>query len=265
MFARLIDEARVNEFCVPGATVGDAFQAAFEFLRRVGQRDEYVYKAALVRKVLLGKHSLNTASLLNEFRAGDCKADLVILNGTATVYEIKSERDSLGRLARQVENYQKVFAKTYVVSSDDHIDGVINTVPVAVGVVSLNSRFHVSTIRDATDCIDRVCPKAIFEALRSAEASQILKRLKIQVPDVPNTKLHGAMREVFSGLQPDQVHRAMVETLKRTRSLVPIGTLIDRLPTSLHAAALTIGVRPTDHDRLVNAVHAPLSEAIRWA
>ncbi|MEI9986083.1 MAG: sce7726 family protein [Aliidongia sp.] len=54
---------------------------------------------SVTQKILMGKHSLRTASMLNEFRAGSCKADLVILNGTATVYEIKSERDSLTRLA----------------------------------------------------------------------------------------------------------------------------------------------------------------------
>ena len=265
IFARLVGEARIKGFCGPDATVGDAFDAAFKFLRRVGQRDEYIYKAALVRNILLGKHSLNTASLLNEFRAGDSKADLVILNGTATVYEIKSERDSLGRLARQVENYQKVFARIYVIASDDHVDGVINTVPNEVGVVSLNPRFRVSTIRDAIDCADFVCPQAVFNSLRSAEARAILTRLDAKVPDVPNTKMHGAMRQIFAQLQPAVVHNAMVETLKRTRSLVPIGALVDRLPKSLHAAALTIDVRPVDHDRLANAVRAPLDLAMRWA
>lgn len=264
LFARLVDQAQIGEICITRATVGDAFDAAFRFLRRVGQRDEYIYKSALVRKVLLGRHSLNTASLLNEFRAGDCKADLVVLNGTATVYEIKSERDSLGRLARQVENYQKVFAKVYVIASDDHVDGVLGTVPKEVGVVSLNPRFRVSTVRNASNCVDLVCPKAIFESLRSAEARAVLKKLQAEVPDVPNTRLHAVMREIFATLQPALVHGAMVETLKRTRSLLPIGPLIDRLPESLHAAALTIDIRPADHDRLVNALQAQLDDAMRW-
>jgi hypothetical protein len=85
------------------------FDAAFQLLKRQGCRDEYVYKAALVQKILLGRHSLQTASMLNEFRVGGCKADLAILNGTATVYEVKSERDSLARLQRQIAAYTTVF------------------------------------------------------------------------------------------------------------------------------------------------------------
>ncbi|MGQ9371654.1 sce7726 family protein [Azospirillum sp. ST 5-10] len=263
-FARLIGEARIEEFCPSGATVGEAFDAAFAVLRRIGQRDEYVYRAALTRNILLGKHSLNTASMLNEFRVGVCKADLVILNGTATVYEIKSERDSLARLERQVENYRKVFAKVYVIASETHVRGVMGTVPEEVGVMSLSPRFHISTIRDAADCSEQVCPQAIFDSLRSAEARAVLKELGTDIPDVPNTMMHAIMREVFGQLRPVEVHKAMVQTLKRTRNLAPLGALVDRLPTSLHAAALSIQVRRADHDRLVDSVRTPLASALDW-
>jgi hypothetical protein len=265
IFARLIRETQIERFCGPSATVGEAFDAAFAMLRRVGRRDEYVYRAALTRNVLLGKHSLNTASMLNEFRAGACKADLVILNGTATVYEIKSERDSLSRLARQVENYRKVFAKVYVIASECHVRGVIETVPEEVGVMSLCRRFHISAIRDGIDRPDLVCPQTVFDSLRSAEARAILKALGAAVPDVPNTRLHGAMREAFGQLRSTDVHRAMVGTLKRTRNLAPLGALVDRLPNSLHAAALSIQFRSADHDRLIDAVRTPLCVAAAWA
>jgi hypothetical protein len=100
--------------------------AAFSLLRREGYRHEYIYKADLTHKILLGKHSLHTASMINEFRVGDCKVDVAILNGTATVYEVKSERDSLARLERQIAAYATVFAKVYVIASESHIRAVLN-------------------------------------------------------------------------------------------------------------------------------------------
>lgn len=263
-FARLIAEARIAEICTAGATVGEAFDTAFAMLRRVGHRNEYVYRAALTSNVLLGTHSLKTASMLSEFRVGTCKADLVILNGTATVYEIKSERDSLNRLARQIENYQKVFAKIYVIASESHVRGVIDTVPEEVGILSLCRRSHISTLRSATESFNSIYSKSIFESVRSAEARIILKMLDFEVPDVPNTLLHGAMREIFGKLQPMKVHKAMVETLKQTRNLAPLGSLVDCLPDSLHAAALSVDIRRADHDRLVNALCTPLDAAMRW-
>lgn len=82
-----------------------------EFLNRVysflfkNYRNEYIYKNVIVNKILLGKHSLKTSQMLTEFRVGKCKADVVVLNCTSTVYEIKSELDSFNRLGKQLGVY----------------------------------------------------------------------------------------------------------------------------------------------------------------
>lgn len=265
LFARLFVQADIADRCADGATVGEAFDATFDVLKTAGQRDEYIYRSALTHNVLMGTHSLNTACMLTEFRAGACKADLAILNGTATVYEIKSERDSLARLANQVDNYKQVFAKVYVIASEGHISGVLDTVPEDVGVMMLGSRYRITTVREAEDRPDRICPATVFESLRSAEAVAILKRLKIAVPDVPNTQRHASMRAVFAQLDPAAVHRAMVTTLKRSRDLAPLSDLVDHLPRSLHAAALSIQVRRADHGRIIDAISTPLGAAMAWA
>ncbi|WP_052642751.1 sce7726 family protein [Pseudorhizobium banfieldiae] len=265
LFARLFELTGLADRFVGDTTVGDAFDSVFSILRAEGRRDEYVYRSALTHNILLGKHSLNTACMLTEFRAGACKADVAILNGTATVYEIKSERDSLSRLANQIENYKKVFAKVYVIASEGHVKGVLDTVSEDVGVMMLGSRYRIATVREAENRPDRICPTTVFESLRSAEAVAILKRLKVAIPSVPNTQRHAAMRAVFTELDPTAVHEAMVTTLKGTRDLAPLGELVDHLPRSLHAAALSIQIRRADHCRIVEAVSTPLCAAKVWA
>jgi hypothetical protein len=265
LMKRLLDHTDVVSRCGADATVGDALDCAFDILKVSGRRDEYIYRAALTEKILMGTHSLRTASMLNEFRAGPCKADLVILNGTATVYEIKSERDSLVRLANQVEHYKRVFAAVNVITSEDHVDGVLRTVPADVGIMCLSRRRTISTLREAIDQPDRVCPMTIFASLRSSEAAAILKSLGAAVPQVPNTQLHAAMRENFATFKPADLHREMVHTLKRTRNLASLSELVKQLPKSLHAAALSIRVRRSDHARLVDAAATPLRAAMLWA
>ncbi len=265
LFRRLMDSAELAVQWGPQATVGDAFDSAFEVLKVAGKRDEYIYRAAISHKILMGIHSLRTASMLNEFRAGSCKADLVILNGTATVYEIKSERDSLSRLGNQVENYKRVFAKVNVIASEDHIEGVLSTVPHDVGVLCLSKRYRISTEREAINCPERICPMTVFESLRSAEAVAILKAIGLEIPQVPNTMLHASLRSLFIGLDPATLHFEMVRTLKRTRNLASLSELVDQLPDSLQAAALSIPVRRADHNRLVEAVGTPLHAAMAWS
>ena len=265
LFRRLLGQTDLIERVGPCATVGDIFDSAFNILKIAGHRDEYIYRAAISQKVLMGTHSLRTASMLNEFRVGSCKADLVILNGTATVYEIKSERDSLARLVNQVENYKRVFAKVNVIASEGHIDGVLNTIPDDVGVMCLSKRYRITSVREAADRPERICPVTVFESLRMAEGISILRAMGVAVPEVPNTRKHTAMRELFATRDPVAVHAEMVRTLKRTRDLAPLGGFVDRLPKSLLAAALSVSVPRSDHSRLIDATATPLRVAMTWS
>lgn len=264
LFSSLLKETGLLRKDVAFDTVSEAFDAAFALLRKAGQRDEYVYRAALTQNILLGRHSLNTASMLTEFRAGSCKADLAILNGTATVYEVKSERDSLTRLENQLLNYRKVFAKTYVVVAEQFVQQVIDKTTADIGIMSLARWDRIKTVREAVDQSNSVCPATIFDSLRITEAKAILLELGIETPEVPNTKLHAAMREIFANQDPATVHHEMVKTLKRTRNLAPLGALLNQLPVSLRPAALSIKVRPSDHERLINALKTPINKAIGW-
>lgn len=262
LFSRLLSQCNLN--LNPLGTVGDVFEKAFATLRSVGQRDEYVFKAALTHKVLLGVHSLKTASMLTEFRAGNCKADMVILNGTATVYEIKSDRDSLARLERQLEAYRKVFAKAYVIAAEDHVDGVMRVAPDDVGVMCLTRRYQISTVRQAVENANRICPDTLFDSLRGGEAEQVLTRLGAVTPKVPNTQIYAARKGLFCQFPPSALLAEVVQVLKRSRNLAPLGSLVDDLPPSLHAAALSVSIRQKDHARLVTAVNTPVSRAIHW-
>lgn len=266
LFARLAQQSLLlADLPASSSTVSTLFDVAFSVLKRRGYRDEYVYKAALTQNVLLGKHNLRTASMVTEFRVGDCKADVVILNGTGTVYEIKSERDSLARLQRQMAAYAKVFAKVYVIAAESHVAAVIDLVPEHVGVRCLDARGYITLKREAVEQPERTCPAAIFDCLRTDEARRILIAQNVFVPQVPNTEISGALKELFVQLAPAVAHRGMVDVLKKSRNLLPLSQLIDQLPVSLQTAALSVPLRKLDHSRLVSAVNTPLDAALAWA
>lgn len=264
LFRRLVDISELSTHSCPQHTIADAFDTAFKLLNHSGLRDEYIYRAFLIRRVLLGTHSLHTASMLSEFRVGNCRTDLVILNGSATAYEIKSERDSLARLVNQVTTYQRAFAKTYVVTSEDQANDVLSVVPESVGVMRLTQRRHVSTIREARECYDHFCPTTVFDSLRTTEVATILEHFDIQIPNVPNTRLRTSMRDAFADLEPKRLQLAMVQTLKRTRNLAPMNSLIEQIPNSLHAVALSTQIRRKDHDRLAEVLTLPLAATKTW-
>ncbi|ERJ19689.1 phage-related protein Cll [Salinisphaera shabanensis E1L3A] len=261
-FARLLKLADLES--PPNKTVADGFDIAFESLKRSGDRDEYVYRSALTQKVLLGRHSLNTAAMLTEFRTGSCRADLVILNGTATVYEIKSERDSLNRLAAQVDEYRKVFASVNVIACNKHLDQILTVIPDDVGLLNLSDRFRIQVVREGAIAPWRISPTSIFDSLQSVEATKILQRLGIEVPAVPNTKKRQVLRSLFADLDPETLHGAVVRTLRDTRKQANFSHVLDNLPRSLHAAALTTPIKQQNYARLLEAVMTPLAVAKNW-
>jgi len=265
LFARLARETALVDWVSARSPVHRFFDKAFSLLKQEGVRDEYIYKAVLMHRILLGKYSLRSACMLNEFRVGECKADIVILNGTATVYEVKSERDSLQRLQRQLAAYLTVFAQVYVIAAEDHILGVESLVPEDVGILRLSPSNRILTVREAIDRPERTSSAAIFESLRTQEARQLLISHGITVPDVPNTALRATLKNLFVKLDPNKAHQGMVKVLKETRNLVSLSALVTQLPKSLQAAALSVPLRKADHARLVEAVQTRMEVAMNWA
>jgi hypothetical protein len=89
-----------------GSSVRNAISVAYRHLNE-HYRSEYYYKNTIANKLLIERHDLNQTTLINEFRIGGSIADLVMVNGVNTVYEIKTELDS-------PENYRSKYRTTGV-------------------------------------------------------------------------------------------------------------------------------------------------------
>lgn len=264
LFARLVAASRLATAVSPAAPIRDLFDLGFTALRR-SYRDEYVYRSAIAHNILFGVHSLKTSSMLSEFRVGACKADVVILNGTSTAYEIKSDRDKLDRLTRQLSAYLQVFAQVHVITAEKQVHSVAAQIPTDVGILVLKRRGTISTVRHAIENRARVLPTAVFDSLQRHESRRILERAGVAIPRVPNTQIHTVQRDLFSRLTPEQAHDGMVHVLKETRSHLAVADLIRSLPRSLQASAMTTNLRRRDHDRLLGVLQTPVREALSWA
>lgn len=161
--------------------IGTLFDRAFGQFKRCVHRKEYVYKKALTKKVLLGIHSLQTASMVTEFGVGWRKVDVVILNNT--VYEIKSERDSLSRLVDQIDAFRRVFAMVNVIVGENHPRDLESMISSFVGIMVLSDCDQISTVRSAIDDVARSDLEAIFDTINQKEASIILRSVGKLVPE----------------------------------------------------------------------------------
>ncbi|WP_341709169.1 sce7726 family protein, partial [Halopseudomonas sp.] len=123
-FSYLLEVATLYRDLLKGSfTVAEVIECAYSDISS-RHRGEYFYKNTVAERILLGRHSINTATVLSEFRVGRSKADCVVLNGSATCYEIKSDFDNLDRLPEQLSFYRKIFDRTYVVVGKAHLEKV---------------------------------------------------------------------------------------------------------------------------------------------
>lgn len=264
LLARLLGETRIPEQLPADASLADVFELAFSTLRQLGNRDDYVYRAAVTQKIVLGKHNLRTATVLHELRAGASKADVVVLNGTSTAYEIKSERDSFQRLPSQLADYRSVFASVNVVTSPSQANEVLRLAPDDVGVLVLSSRFRLQVARPAIDLPERTSSLAILATLRVDEAMRVLHELSLPLPDVPNTRRWSELRTVFAELPSVDVHPKAVAVLKSSRSRGALEPFIKQLPTPLSAAIIAADMSPGAQQNLQRATWQPLSSVLAW-
>lgn len=66
---------------------------------------------------------------------GETRADVAVVNGSLAAFEIKSDRDTLARLPRQIEAYQRVFDIVTVIVGGRYVERIIDAVPDSWGVI----------------------------------------------------------------------------------------------------------------------------------
>lgn len=85
-----------------------------------------------LRSYLLAQHAddIDQTRFVDELDVcGTVRADVAVLNGSFTGYELKSARDTLQRLPKQVEYYSRVFDYAVLVVAENHLDDARKIVP----------------------------------------------------------------------------------------------------------------------------------------
>jgi len=221
-------------------SLGDFLNIIFQFLLK-NYRNEYVYKNIIANKILLGRHSLNTSQMLTEFRVGKNKADVVILNGSSTVYEIKSEYDSFARLDRQLQSYLMAFEYINLITSPSQIEIIKNHLPENVGILSFTKKNTISTIREPKSNLRNINLKFLFDSLRKEEYLNVISDFYGELPDVPNTKIHQISKKLYCSIPLISAHQLTIHVLKKRNNSKYLKDCIDRVPYSIVAYILGIG------------------------
>lgn len=179
-------------------------------------RNEYYYKNTILNKLLLGVHKPTTTTALTEVSIGKSKADFVLINGDAVVYEIKTELDNLDRLDSQISNYFNAFTRVSVLASEEYLDELKERLKNSpVGICVLTRRGTISERKEAQECTQWLNKDTMFRILRKTEYEEIIVKHYGKLPEVSQFDYYKVCKGLFCKLETKEAYKDFVSILKK--------------------------------------------------
>lgn len=193
----------------------------YRYLRN-DYRNEYFYKNTLLNKLLTNnkKHSIKNTIALTEIPVARSKADFILINGKAEVYEIKTELDNFDRLLTQVIDYFYAFDHVSVVTCEENltkIRSILNDSKVGIYFLDKNSELYQE--RASRKHIEQLDHNVLFKILRKHEYENILLQFYDELPNVSQVKYYKTCLELFKGIDITSLHKAFLRELKKRSTI----------------------------------------------
>ena len=243
--SKLYDKGYINS---NNPTYREYFRYVYDALA-TNYRNEYIYKNFIVNKILLGKYSLNTTTAINEFRVGKSIADLVLLNGTSQVFEIKTELDNPDRVINQIKDYQKVFKETYLVTHNSLKKKYSRIINAEIGLIVLTDNNTLTTIREARENT-KFDNLSIMKGLRKVEFSNIVSKYYGELPKVSDFKFFKTCKDLILKIPSNDLHNLMMIELKKRNVREKQLLSSNKIPMELKHICLCLDFSEKEYSKL---------------
>lgn len=200
-----------------GAIISELYNFMSKFYR-----NEYFYQNTLLNKLLLGKHSINTTTALTQIPISKSKADFILINGKAVVYEIKTELDTFERLDTQLRDYFKAFNHVCVVTSESQYDrasSILEDTPVGIYVLTPQNTISTKLRKEPTEDNSHLDYTAIFKVLHKCEYEKILLQYFNELPIASQAFYYGECLKQFSRIPILEAYGMALKQLKKRNKI----------------------------------------------
>jgi hypothetical protein len=204
-------------------------------------------------------YSPRTTAFYTEFPVADARADVLLVNGDATVVEIKTKYDDASRLESQLRGYFRSFTRVTVLTDPSWADEYLSSLPEHIGVSVLNPRAYLTELRPARDSVDDLRHADMYQLFRQSERRKVSSDLGVDLTAVDPAEEFMVGLECFARQPAKYVHGRLVATLRSRQPTVRLAELCERLPPSLHAGVFGYRLRKRDWDDLIGVLAAPLN------
>lgn len=183
-----------------------------------GYRNEYVYKSCLVNQVLLQEYKIDSTTALFEFKISKSVADMLLINGKARLFEIKTELDNPDRLQSQLADYQKAVANITVVTYESLAEKYLKLIQgTDIGLRILTFKNQIIEVRESLDNTEHFEHETLFKMLHKAEYTDIIVTRFGVAPTVPNTRYFNECLSLAKEIEIDVFQKLVFEELKKRK------------------------------------------------
>lgn len=183
-------------------------------------RNEYFYKNSLLNKLIIGAHRINTTTALTEVPVAKSKADFIMINGKAVVYEIKTELDSFDRLETQLSDYYKAFDHVCVVTSQEQAEELLSKFTnTPTGVYILSDRNTLQKVKEPQTYREKLDKDVIFKILNKPEYENIVLQIQDYLPNVTPVKYYRECKNILCDLSIDELYDLFLKELKKRNKI----------------------------------------------
>jgi len=198
-----------------GKTNGQLLSEIYQKLK-TDYRNEYYYKNTLLNKLLFKKHNPYKTTALTEIPVAKSKADFIMINGKAVVYEIKTELDNFDRLDSQLNNYYKAFDHVCVVTSENNIDNLQRRIfNKNIGIYKITKRGALSVVREPIADRTYLEHDTIFKILRKYEYENIILDYYKFLPNVSQFQYYKECKKLFCDIEINTAYEKFRLELKK--------------------------------------------------
>lgn len=179
-------------------------------------RNEYFYQNTLLNKLLLGRHSIKTTTALSQIPIERSKADFILINGKAVVYEIKTELDSFDRLSTQLNDYYKAFNHVCVVTCEENFKKISEILKnTTVGICILSKTNTLQFRKEAELNNKYLNHRSLFKILRKYEFERILQKYFGELPNATPAFYYEECYKLFETIPIENAYKFFLMELKK--------------------------------------------------
>ena len=144
-------------------------------------------------------------------------ADFIILNESATAYEIKTAFDNFERLNSQISNYFRAFAKVTVVIPTKKLDSLLQKIDDPKIEIVMETDGQFSVYREPDTDMSYLSHWVMFGILRKTEYSAIIKQWFGSLPEVSDFEYYERCCALFSQIPMSEAYPLFADALKKRK------------------------------------------------